>query len=268
MALELNFTVSDTTNAAYISIIDSTGDYNASTNPTGWGVPNATKASVTVSSVDITLPNETTPITVDLFVSPYVFPQTADRWSYTPAAEATTTPTAVTGATDASPIVLAATAHGLSDGDMVVVSGTLGNLSANGFWQVEAPTANTLTLLGSDGSGTYASGGFVQDNDTDTSELPSGVYKFEFTVTAGGTDYTDEVYHLHLTALQASVARYGYLIQQCGCNPQMKNRYTQMQSLLDRAQAAFDAESYQIAQELVDSLERICDRIDANCTSC
>ena len=65
----------------------------------------------------------------------------------------------ITGATNATPIVVTSTAHGRSVGDSVVVSGVLGNTGANGTWTISAVTANTFTLSGSAGSGAYTSGG-------------------------------------------------------------------------------------------------------------
>jgi hypothetical protein len=53
---------------------------------------------------------------------------------------------AITGATNASPIVVTATAHGFADGDIVTISGVGGNLAANGSFLVAGKTANTINL--------------------------------------------------------------------------------------------------------------------------
>jgi hypothetical protein len=72
---------------------------------------------------------------------------------------------AVTGATNASPIVLTITANGWANGDVIVVRGVGGNTSANGTWVVSAQATNTVTLttvkdgLNSTGNGAYTSGG-------------------------------------------------------------------------------------------------------------
>lgn len=66
---------------------------------------------------------------------------------------------AVTGATNASPIVVTQAAHGFANGDIVRVSGVLGNVAANGVWKIAAVTTNTYELTGSTGSGAYTSGG-------------------------------------------------------------------------------------------------------------
>lgn len=70
---------------------------------------------------------------------------------------------AITSSTDAAPIVVTCGAsHGLSDYDVVYISGHLTNVAANGPWVVLATTGTTLTLLGSSGSGAGAgSGGTV-----------------------------------------------------------------------------------------------------------
>lgn len=74
---------------------------------------------------------------------------------------------AVSGATNATPIVLTVTANGFANGDIVVVGGVGGNLAANGIWKVAAQATNTISLTdpitGANvvGSGAYTSGGYV-----------------------------------------------------------------------------------------------------------
>ena len=67
---------------------------------------------------------------------------------------------AITGATNASPIVVTATAHGFENGDIVTISGVGGNLAANGSFLVAGKTANTINLttragVNVAGTGTY-----------------------------------------------------------------------------------------------------------------
>lgn len=66
---------------------------------------------------------------------------------------------AITGATNASPIVLTSAAHGLTTGTRVTVSGVLGNTAANGTFTVTRVDADTFSLDGSTGNGSYTSGG-------------------------------------------------------------------------------------------------------------
>ena len=72
---------------------------------------------------------------------------------------------AITGATNASPIVISSTAHGGSNGDIVVIRGVTGNTAANGTWKKSAVTTDTYALvtvddgLNSAGNGAYGSGG-------------------------------------------------------------------------------------------------------------
>lgn len=56
------------------------------------------------------------------------------------------TPIAVTSSTDATPIVVTATAHGRSVGDRVLIYGHTTNVAANGIYKVIAKTTNTFTL--------------------------------------------------------------------------------------------------------------------------
>lgn len=62
---------------------------------------------------------------------------------------------AITGATNATPIVITANSHGLSNGDQAYVSGVLGNTAANGTWTVANVAANTFELATSVGNGAY-----------------------------------------------------------------------------------------------------------------
>jgi len=76
---------------------------------------------------------------------------------------------AITGATNATPIVVTCTAHGFANGDIVVIRGVGGNTAANGTWKVANQTTNTFelttatrsTALNSTGNGAYTSGGCV-----------------------------------------------------------------------------------------------------------
>ncbi len=68
-------------------------------------------------------------------------------------------PRAITGASNASPIVVTSTAHGLSPGTTVTIVGVLGNTAANGTFTVSKIDANRFSLNGSTGNGAYTSGG-------------------------------------------------------------------------------------------------------------
>jgi hypothetical protein len=68
----------------------------------------------------------------------------------------------VTGATNASPIVLTTSVnHGLETGRTVTVASVGGNTAANGYWTVTNLSPTTLSLQGSTGNGAYTSGGTV-----------------------------------------------------------------------------------------------------------
>lgn len=56
------------------------------------------------------------------------------------------TPVAITSSTDATPIVVTATAHGLNTGDRVLIQGHTTNIAANGIFVVTRLTANTFSL--------------------------------------------------------------------------------------------------------------------------
>lgn len=67
--------------------------------------------------------------------------------------------TAITNATNASPIVITCPAHGFLTGNNVTVSGVAGNTAANGAWTVTVIDSSTFSLNGSTGTGAYTTGG-------------------------------------------------------------------------------------------------------------
>jgi hypothetical protein len=74
---------------------------------------------------------------------------------------------AITGATNATPIVITATAHGFTNGDIVVINKVAGNLAANGVWAIAGVATNTFQLTdpitagNAVGSAAYTSGGYA-----------------------------------------------------------------------------------------------------------
>lgn len=74
---------------------------------------------------------------------------------------------AITGATNATPIVITATAHGFANGDIVSIGQVGGNLAANGTWKIANQAANTFELTdpvtggNAVGSAAYTSGGYA-----------------------------------------------------------------------------------------------------------
>ena len=56
------------------------------------------------------------------------------------------TPVAITSSTDATPIVVTATSHGLSTGDTVFIVGHTTNIAANGIYRVTKVNANSFSL--------------------------------------------------------------------------------------------------------------------------
>lgn len=66
---------------------------------------------------------------------------------------------AVTNASNASPIQITSSGHGLQTGVRVTVSGVGGNTNANTTTTVTVVDANNFTLDGTTGNGAYTSGG-------------------------------------------------------------------------------------------------------------
>jgi len=57
------------------------------------------------------------------------------------------TPVAVTSSTDATPIVVTATSHGFSTGDLVIINGHSTNIAANGIFKIVKVNANSFQLI-------------------------------------------------------------------------------------------------------------------------
>lgn len=72
----------------------------------------------------------------------------------------------ITGASNASPIVITCASHGLVTGSVITIAGVAGNTAANtdlangAPWTVTVLSDSTFSLNGSNGNGTYTSGGF------------------------------------------------------------------------------------------------------------
>lgn len=73
----------------------------------------------------------------------------------------------ITGATNATPIVVTSNSHGYSNGQIVSISAVGGNTAANGVWKTANVTTNTFELVdrvtgaNSSGNGSYTSGGYA-----------------------------------------------------------------------------------------------------------
>jgi hypothetical protein len=65
-------------------------------------------------------------------------------------------------ATNATPIVVSTSLpHGYSTGDVIQLSGALGNTAANGIWKVTVTSTTQFSLDDSSGNGTYSSSGAI-----------------------------------------------------------------------------------------------------------
>ena len=74
------------------------------------------------------------------------------------------TSVAVSGATNATPIVLTVpSGHGVAAANYVRATGVLGNTAANGLFRASAVSATTITLEDSAGNAAYTSGGYATE---------------------------------------------------------------------------------------------------------
>ena len=93
----------------------------------------------------------------------------------------------ITGATNASPIVITSAGHGLSTGDQVSITGVVGNTAANGVRAIISLSSSTFSLTGSTGSGAYISGGTWKAYDGTTLDK----VKYPDTSFSGATPIVD-----------------------------------------------------------------------------
>src|SRR5277367_682209 len=79
----------------------------------------------------------------------------------------------ISGATNATPIVITATSHGFSNNDIVYISGVLGNLAANGLWLVASTTTNTFAITDMSGNNVVGSGTYTSSTGRAVNMGPS-----------------------------------------------------------------------------------------------
>lgn len=100
----------------------------------------------------------------------------------------------ITAAANSSILVITSAGHGLKTGEEVRISGVLGNSAANGVFKVSVLTADTFSLIGAVGNGTYGGGGtWVRLNEqTSTGDLlPQRIGKNIINANAGAGIFVD-----------------------------------------------------------------------------
>ena len=100
----------------------------------------------------------------------------------------------ITAAANSSSLVITSAGHGLKTGEEVRISGVLGNSAANGVFKVSVLTADTFSLIGAVGNGTYGGGGtWVRLNELTSSGdvLPQRIGKNIINANAGAGIFVD-----------------------------------------------------------------------------
>lgn len=103
----------------------------------------------------------------------------------------------ITGATNASPIVVSSSGHGLSTGDRVTITGVTGNTAANGTFVITKVSNDTFSLNTSVGNGAYGSGGIW---------TVTGLYKLTVEATAANGFEKGETYTVYVSGLISATA--------------------------------------------------------------
>lgn len=107
----------------------------------------------------------------------------------------------ITGATNATPIVITSAAHKLETGTRVTVASVGGNTAANSTWTITKVSSSTFSLDTSVGNGAYTSGGTWS---------VTGLYDFALTPTsanayAPGQTYTVLIEHTVSTVTKIAI---------------------------------------------------------------
>lgn len=117
---------------------------------------------------------------------------------------------AITGATQATPIVITSAGHGLTTNQGVVVSGVGGNTAANGTWIVTVIDANTFSLNASQGNAAYTSGGVwvqaARNPTVKTVDVAAAVQGTDLITNAGASAATADQF--------GKIQLFGFLINQ------------------------------------------------------
>lgn len=128
---------------------------------------------------------------------------TSTPGTYTPASKS------IVSSTNATPIVVTATAHGFSNGDIVYIVGHTTNTAANGTWVVASAATDTFALTSSVGNGVGgATGTILKNAETQVADTnAAGVYAFQFDMNAlaDGDNLTVRVYQMTLTSGTARI---------------------------------------------------------------
>lgn len=91
----------------------------------------------------------------------FEFTLPSDCQSVEKVSDTLTSAIAITGATNADPVVITAASHGLSDDDIVFISSVGGNTNANGTFKIDNSDDDTFELVDVSGNAAYTSGGYV-----------------------------------------------------------------------------------------------------------
>lgn len=121
----------------------------------------------------------------------------------------------ISGATQANPCVITATAHGFSNGDIVYIASVSGMTQLNGkIYTVGGATANTFQLTGVDSTGytAYTSGGFAYAAKTPSFSVTSGSNTVTVTIEGHGLSVGNTIYFSTATSIGGVTVSGGYTV--------------------------------------------------------
>lgn len=171
---------------------------------------------------------------------------------------------AVTGATNASPIVITvASTTGLANGNYVTVSGVEGNTNANGTFTIAGLTGTTFQLVGTTGNAAYTLGGVVEAGDLGQVDrviqafaVPDGITALTSSAVARNVAIVGTVtvplaqVAAYTTLLNAALATYFSILPINGVNNSGVLRYNDVLALLYAAGSVNGQPTYVTAATL------------------
>ena len=140
--------------------------------------------------------------TIRIMASPEPTQVGSCKWTKRPSSVPGTV--AITSSTNASPINIQATAHGLVTGDIARVVSHTTNTEANGLWVVTRVDDNNVTLDDSVGNGVGGAAGTIQNYNHNAISIPDGTVTKMITPACTNTGWTASA---NVTLAQETSAR-------------------------------------------------------------
>ena len=285
MALELSINVALSSNGKVMTFTETTGAYDATLNPTGWGSPNLELTDISEAKLEVTKPDSTTRTlfyTKGQYYGTGFSPNFPDKngtytFDITAAFNSKFSLTGININTPSAGYINYSTymPHNFVTSDLVTTKGysyTAYNVSSlpivgigtSNFWVSKSTTLVPFT----------APNPLAYTVNTTTDGFEDGIYKFVYTLASPnkeGTDdkYTATFYILITTAISCCVDKLFHLASQADCTDcksEKLNKALEAESYLKAAEYAAACGKVNMANKHVAKAQWICS--EQNCLNC